>query len=347
MNSGFVVRPATPRDFEAVERLAEQALPGVFSLPADPVRLSRKIESSLSSLSADVSYPGEEDYFFVLEDLATGEVIGCAGIQATCGYRKPFYSFRHETFIHASPGLNISNKIHVLALSHDLGESSLLRSFQVASPFLNTAAAELLSLSRLLFVANHPTRFSNRLIAEIVGISDAAGQSPFWEAVGLHFYGMDYQEAERLHADDDRAYLAELLPHYPLYVNLLPDAAQHAIGQVHPGATRPYEILLEQGFEPERYVDVYDAGPTLAAEQHQIRAIRNSDLCRVHVTESPAVGNTCLLVANLSVSDFRVVLLGARTCKDGAVMLSQQEANALGCKSGDFVRISPVKQVAS
>lgn len=347
MSGGFVVRPATSRDIEVVHQLATQALPGVFSLPADHARLSLKIESSLSALSSDVNYPGEEDYFFVLENLATGEVVGCAGIQATCGYRKPFYSFRHETFIHASPGLNISNKIHVLALSHDLGESSLLRSFQVASPFLNTSAAELLSLSRLLFVANHPARFSNRLIAEIVGISDAAGHSPFWEAVGLHFYGMDYQEAERLHANDDRAYLAELLPHYPLYVNLLPDAAQHAIGQVHPGATRPYEILLEQGFEAERYVDVYDAGPTLAAEQHQIMSIRNSDLCRVHITDRPAVGDTCLLVANLSVSDFRVVMLDARAREDGVVVLSQHEANALGCRCEDFVRICPVKQVAS
>lgn len=342
MNGGFVVRPAMSRDIEAVHRLAEQALPGVFSLPADPARLTLKIESSLAALSSDMSYPCEEDYFFVLENQATGEVVGCAGIQATCGYRKPFYSFRHETFIHASRGLNISNKIHALALSHDLGESSLLRSFQVTSPLLHTPAAELLSLSRLLFVANHPTRFSSRLIAEIVGISDAAGQSPFWEAVGLHFYGMDYQEAERLHADDDRAYLAELLPHYPLYVNLLPDAAQHAIGQVHPVATRPYEILLEQGFEPERYVDVYDAGPTLAAEQHQIRSIRNSDLRRARITESSAAGDTCLLAANLSVSDFRVVMLDAGACEDGVVMLSQHEANALGCKDGDFVRISPV-----
>lgn len=347
MNVGFVVRPATSGDIEAVHQLAKHALSGVFSLPADRACLSRKIDSSLSALSSDVNYPGEEDYFFVLENTATGEVVGCAGIQATCGYRKPFYSFRHETFIHASPGLNIANKIHVLALCHDLGESSLLRSFQVAPPFLNTTAAELLSLSRLLFVANHPARFSNRLIAEIVGISDAAGHSPFWEAVGLHFYGMDYQEAERLHADDDRAYLAELLPHYPLYVNLLPEATQHAIGQVHPDATRPYEILLAQGFEPERYVDVYDAGPTLAAEQHQIRSIRNSDLCRVHITDRPAVGSTCLLVANLSVSDFRVVLLQAGVVDQGVVVLSQREANALGCWCGDLVRICTVKQVAS
>ena len=37
-------------------------------------------------------------------------------IVASAGFSEPFYSFRNETFVHASRSLSIHNKIHVLSL---------------------------------------------------------------------------------------------------------------------------------------------------------------------------------------------------------------------------------------
>lgn len=116
----LVMRPAQAADLPQVQRLAADSPVGVTSLPDDAERLRDKILASEASFAAEVSYNGEESYFFVLEDSASGELVGCSAIVASAGFSEPFYSFRNETFVHASRSLSIHNKIHVLSLCHDL-----------------------------------------------------------------------------------------------------------------------------------------------------------------------------------------------------------------------------------
>ncbi|WP_191629325.1 arginine N-succinyltransferase, partial [Pseudomonas fluorescens] len=116
----LVMRPAQMADLGEVQRLAADSPIGVTSLPDDVERLSDKIAASEASFAAEVSFNGEESYFFVLEDSTTGKLVGCSAIVASAGYSEPFYSFRNETFVHASRELKIHNKIHVLSQCHDL-----------------------------------------------------------------------------------------------------------------------------------------------------------------------------------------------------------------------------------
>lgn len=336
----WIVRPARLTDLNALHSLARQSLVGVTSLPDDRERLEQRLRVCEASFASDVDYPGEEDYLFVLEEGSSGELLGCAGIQANCGFSQPFYSFRHDVFVHASPALGIKHKVHALSLCHDLGGNSLLKGFHVAAALREGPAAQLMSRARLLFVAAQRRRFSSRLVAEMVGCTDDQGQSPFWNALGQHFFGMRYDEAEALGASIDRTYLAELLPHYPIYVSLLSEQAQGVIGQVHAGAKRPYDILLNEGFESERYIDVYDAGPTLEASTDQVRSVADSQVVPLRISEHTAGTHApAWLVSNQRLAGYRALIVRSNWLSGRPLAVNAHQAAALQLNEGDHVRL--------
>ncbi|WP_437883808.1 arginine N-succinyltransferase [Pseudomonas sp. LRF_L74] len=338
--SAWVVRPAQPGDLDALQRMARQSLTGVTSLPDDRASLERRLAQSSCSFASAVTFPGEEEYLFVLEDLSSGALLGCSGLQANCGFAQPFYSFRHEVFIHASPAQGIKHKVHALALCHDLGGNTLLKGFHIDANLQDATAAQLISRARLLFVASQPQRFATQLVAEMVGCTDEQGHSPFWDALGSHFFGLDYAAAEALGAFQERTYLAELLPHYPIYVPLLPESAQEVMGQVHPKARRPYEILLAEGFAGERYIDVYDAGPTLEAETAQIRSIAGSLVTQARIAPRASSADApAWLVCNEGSSAFRALTVHANWLPGRPLTLSPAEADALQLGEGDSLRL--------
>lgn len=334
----LVMRPAQVADLQQVQRLAADSPVGVTSLPDDAERLREKILASEASFAAEVSFNGEESYFFVLEDTDTGRLVGCSAIVASAGFSEPFYSFRNETFVHASRSLSIHNKIHVLSLCHDLTGNSLLTSFYVERELVNTPIAELNSRGRLLFMASHPERFADAVVVEIVGYSDEQGQSPFWNAIGRNFFDLDYTEAEKLSGLKSRTFLAELMPHYPIYVPLLPDDAQEAMGQVHPRAQITFDILMRDGFESDNYVDIFDGGPALHARTSGIRSIAQSRQVPVRIGEG-GKGNRGYLVTNGQLQDFRAIVVELDWVPGKPVTLNQQAAEALGIGEGASVRL--------
>ncbi|WP_286785523.1 MULTISPECIES: arginine/ornithine succinyltransferase subunit alpha [Pseudomonas] len=341
----LVMRPAQMSDLAEVQRLAADSPVGVTSLPDDSGRLGEKIGASEASFAAEVSFNGEETYFFVLEDSDSGHLVGCSGIVASAGYSEPFYSFRNETFVHAARELKIHNKTHVLSLCHDLTGNSLLTSFYIEPGLVDSIAAELVSRARLLFVANHPERFADAIVTEIVGQSDENGDSPFWDAVGRNFFDINYAEAERLCGLKSRTFLAELMPHYPIYVPLLPDSAQEAMGQVHPRAQITFDILMREGFETDHYIDIFDGGPTLHARTSGIRSIAQSRMVPVAILEErrePIRGGRPYLVSNGQLQDFRALVVELDWVPGKPVSLPGAAAEALGAGDGASVRLVAV-----
>ncbi|CAN7627363.1 MULTISPECIES: arginine/ornithine succinyltransferase subunit alpha [Pseudomonas] len=334
----LVMRPAQMADLADVQRLAADSPVGVTSLPDDAERLGEKIAASEASFAAEVSFNGEESYFFVLEDTETGRLVGCSAIVASAGFSEPFYSFRNETFVHASRELKIHNKIHVLSLCHDLTGNSLLTSFYVQRELVGTASAELNSRARLMFMASHPERFADAVVVEIVGYSDDEGESPFWNAVGRNFFDLNYIEAERLSGLKSRTFLAELMPNYPIYVPLLPDEAQESMGQVHPRAQITFDILMREGFETDNYIDIFDGGPTLHARTSGIRSIAQSRVVPVRIGEQQKGGRQ-YLVSNGLLQDFRAVVADLDWVPGKPVELSLEIAEALGVGEGASVRL--------
>lgn len=337
----LIMRPARMGDLPEVQRLAADSPIGVTSLPDDRERLAEKIRASEASFAAEVSFNGEESYFFVLEDVASGKLVGCSGMVATAGFSEPFYSFRNETFVHASRELKIHNKIHVLSLCHDLTGNSLLTSFYLQPELEHTPWVELNSRGRLLFVASHPERFAEAVVVEVVGYSDDRGDAPFWDAIGRNFLDIGYAEAERLCGLNSRTLLAELMPSYPIYVPLLPDSAQEAMGQVHPRSQASFDILMREGFESEHYVDIFDGGPTVHARTSGIRSIAQSCLAPVRLGSRAQTGRLYLL-ANVQLQDFRASIAELDWEPGQPLTLEPALAEALGVAEGGSVRVVAV-----
>lgn len=334
----FVLRPAAVRDLPAIEELAAASPVGVTSLPVNRETLLARILASGHSLAADVAFRGEERYFFVLEECASGRLAGVCGLDAAAGFKEPFYSFRNETRVHAASELGIVNHIHVLSLCHDLSEHSLLTSFYLRPELAGSPEAELLSRARLLFIANAPGRFADTLVSAMLGVSREDAGSPFWDSVGRVYFGLDYHEAEQLCGVRGRKFLAEMMPQQPVYVPLLSEAAQSVMGEVGEDSDLSYDILSREGFESENYIDIFDGGPILLGRMDALYSIAASRLLMLAIAApGMAAGETCL-VANTSLTGFRAVLAMARVEGD-TLWLAAEAGEALGVHRGDSVRM--------
>ncbi|KAF2391664.1 arginine N-succinyltransferase [Pseudomonas frederiksbergensis] len=334
----LVLRPVELTDLPQLQQLARDSLVGVTSLPDDSERLREKILDSCASFDKDVEGNGPENYFFVLEELSTGRLTGCSEVLATAGFSEPFYSLRNRHFTSASRELNIEHGVPALSLCHDLSGHSLLRGFHIDSALVRTPFSELLSRARLLFIAAHPARFSDAVITEIVGYSDEQGQSPFWDAVGKHFFDLPYVEAERLCGLESRSFLAELMPQYPIYVPMLPQAAQDCIGRIHPDGQEAFDILEREGFETNSYIDLFDGGPTLYARTTGIRSIARSHTGAVQSVEA-IDARGCYLVSNDSLRDFRAIVAELAYTAGQPVGLSAEMCAALNVSDGSPIRL--------
>ena len=341
----LILRPCRMTDLPSVERIAAASAVGITSLPPDREKLYDKIRNSTHSLAAEVDVNGEEQYFFVLEDVTTDEIVGTSGIVASAGFHDRFYSYRNEIIVHASQELGVSNKIHSLHLCHDLTGLSLLTSFYIDPAYDKTYWPQLLSRARMLFIAEHPERFADKLAAENPGVCDDGGHSPFWDAVGKRFFNMEYPQAEQLSGGRSKTFIAELMPQYPIYVPLLPADAKLAIGQLHPVAELPFSILLEEGFEADTYIDIFDGGPTVEARVSTVRSIADSR--RMRVKRAPPVNGTkqCYLIANTATEEFRATianLTSADESGDGRLSIPPELADRLEVADGDDVRVTPL-----
>jgi arginine N-succinyltransferase len=339
----FLFRAARESDLDAFERIAAASATGIFTLPADRAVLHDKLVRSAQAFATHDSSSGEEIHLFVVEDLeAAGgpRIVGTSGIAASAGFADRFYSYRNEMVVHASAALNASNRIHTLHLCHDLTGYTLLTSFYIEPAYENTLAPQLLSRARLLFIAEFAERFSDRVAAESPGLSDDHGRCPFWDAVGRRFFAMDYPQVERLTGGRSRSFIAELMPQAPIYVPLLPEAAQWAIGQLHPVAELPFSILLDEGFDTETYVDIFDGGPTVEARVAMLKTVAASR--RLAAADGSVPAGPLHLVALAQRQGFAAVL---RTTTPGAEALAiDAHTHALlGSAAGAPLRVARIE----
>jgi arginine N-succinyltransferase len=334
----LVLRPVEQTDLPQLQQLARDSLVGVTSLPDDSERLRAKIAGSCASFASAAEANGPENYFFVLEDLDSQRLLGCSEILATAGFDEPFYSLRNRHFTSASRELNIEHGVPALSLCHDLNDHTLLRGFHIDANLVRTPFSELLSRARLLFIAAHAPRFAEAVITEIVGYSDEAGNSPFWDALGKHFFDLPYAEAERLCGLQSRTFLAELMPQYPIYVPMLPQAAQDCIGRIHPDGQEAFDILEREGFETNSYIDLFDAGPTLYARTANIRSIARSQTATVQ--QRPQIDSRGrYLLSNDELHGFRAIMAELDFQPDQPLSLTPAMCAALNVTDGSPIRL--------
>ena len=340
-----IIRPITQADYQALYDIAVESGIGFTSLPVNDELLHKKVDRAQEAFSkTNVTQPGDESYLFVMEDTTTGQVVGTTGIEAAVGIDDAFYHYHVSKVVHASRELNIHNTVEILTFCNDYTGVT-----EICTLFLREQArgginGRFLSKVRFLFMMEHRERFSETIIAEMRGVSDDEGRSPFWEWLETHFFSMDFPTADYLTGIGNKVFIAELMPKYPIYVNLLSKEAQAVIGQVH-AKTRPaLQLLEEEGFSCRGYVDIFDAGPTVEANLSHIRTAQSSLKLPIIIDDVAASKGQTHYIINTSVSEFRAVASEINVdSKQNVAMLSQQAADALNVQNGDYVRFAPVK----
>lgn len=236
-----IIRPITKADYNALKEIAVESGIGFTSLPVNDELLQRKIDRAETAFNKpNVTEPGDESYLFVMEDTTSGTVVGTTGIEAAVGIDDAFYHYHLSKVVHASRELNIHNTVDILTFCNDYTGVT-----EICTLFLREQArgginGRFLSKVRFLFMMEHRERFSETVIAEMRGVSDEEGRSPFWEWLETHFFSMDFPTADYLTGIGNKVFIAELMPKYPIYVNLLSKEAQEVIGEVHEKPAQPF-----------------------------------------------------------------------------------------------------------
>jgi arginine N-succinyltransferase len=333
----LVVRPAGPDDFDAMMELAILSGRGFTSLPADTPTLRERLAVSALSFAQEIS-PLEAWYTLMLEDTDTGRVEGVASVKAAVGLKRPFFSFRVVNLTQFSSVIGTRFDHTALVLVNECSGWSEVGSLFLRPERRRGGAGGLLAQSRYMLIGAEPQHFAEMVLSELRGWFEDDGGCPFWETVGCKFFRLPFDQADLMSSSTDGQFILDLAPRHPIYVELLPPAAQAGVGKVHREGEAARAMLEREGFRYQSLVDIFDAGPTVACRRDEIRTVRESVRRVVRLAE--AVEAAPALVSRDAVKDFRAVRVPAKV-EQTAVILAQDAAAVLGVGEGDIVRVRP------
>ncbi|MCJ8337010.1 MAG: arginine N-succinyltransferase [Pseudomonadales bacterium] len=338
----LVVRPVRFDDLPDIEHLAVTAGDSMTTLPNNRDHLAQLINTTQQSLQHCVTAPAGQSYHFVLADSDSGELHGIAGIEACVGYNSPFYSYRCDQAEHVSTELQIQNTIATLRLCQDYEGASRLYTFFLPSKKVGPESLRLLSLCRLMFIGQHLQRFNQLLILELQGVLDADRKSPFWQALGQHFFDMDFHRANYLTGINAKGFIADLMPRYPVYVPLLSESAQRVMGCARPDMQPAQKLLSAEGFSEHGYISIFDGGPTLQAQTQQLRSIAKQFAIKALIAQpATAANNSKVLISNTLLQNYACIYAELDLAD---IRLSAAQAEQLQVSDGDILYILPLAE---
>ncbi len=337
----MLFRSARDTDLDAIHYLAEESGIGITTLSKDKKILKKRLHWSTESFKKNIVKPHNEYYLFVLENPTNKKIIGVSGIESCIGHEAPFYSYKISKRTRICRSLNIRSDYEVLSLVNDNQGRSEICTLFLEPKYRKNKNGLLLSKARFLFIAQHPERFASTVIAEMRGTSDINGISPFWQNVGSHFFHMSFAEADRLTLATDKQFISDLMPRNPIYIKLLSPEAQAVIGRAHPSTQAAMNILLREGFRYNKYIDIFDAGPTLEVPLPKIKTIELSRIVTIK-NISDEVSSANYLLANTQL-DFRATINSVLVNKENnTCIISKKTASVLQVKCGDQLRVAPL-----
>lgn len=331
----IVIRPIKKKDLDVFAEFSFESLLGITNLSRDRDKLLEKTLHSENNFSQDITSPGNEEYYFVLEDLGTERIGGVCGILASSSMSHEF-TYRLESTHTTSKHISAPKELKILKSTTSQTLASEVCSLYLQPTFRHSGQGRLLSLSRFLFIAGHRLRFRNKIIAELRGYIDHRQMSPFWEGIGRHFCNLSFVEV-MAHFDQDRTFVSEILPKHPIYVALLPKEVQEVIGKTHENSKPALTMLTQEGFTPTQEVDVFDGGPTLMASTSSIRTIKNSSLAKIELTKEDLTEEKEFIISNERL-DFRACFGKLRFTSKTQALINEEVADALQVSSGDSIR---------
>ena len=330
----FRIRASRPEDLDSLYEMAKLTGGGFTNLPPDRDALAARLARSAEAFAKAEDTTGDDLYILMLEDAQTGQVRGTAQVFSTIGSRWPFYSYRIGVLSQSSRELARTFRAEMLSLTTDYEGAT-----EVGGLFLHPRERAgglglLLARSRYLFIRQHRRRFADRTIAELRGVIDEAGGSPFWDGLAGKFFGMSFQEADQFNAVHGNQFIADLMPKHPIYIAMLPDNARAVMGMPHPTGRAAMRMLEGEGFHHEGYLDIFDGGPTMVAQTDRSRSIH--DARSATLVAADAGGGHRGLAATGHLTDFACAHATIEE-RDGGVALDAASAVLLGVSPGDEI----------
>jgi arginine N-succinyltransferase len=307
---------------------------GFTNLPPDKAALVDKLIRSEHAFAEERDAPGDDMFMFVLENVDTGDIRGTCQVFSQVGLHQPFYSYKITTLSQTSKALARTFRAEMLTLCTDYEGCS-----EVGGLFLHPAERAgglgmLLARSRYMFIRQHRARFADRVLAELRGVIDESGGSPFWDAIAGKFFGMSFREADDFNGAHGTQFIADLMPKTPIYTALISEGARSVMGVPHPSGRAALRMLEAEGFAFDGYVDIFDGGPSVVAQTDQIKTVRDSREETVGAIAEEAQGQTMLLSGGRS-GDFAACYGQVYTAADGLVTIDSKAAAMLGLEVGD------------
>lgn len=283
----YEIRAASTQDLDELYGLARFL--NTVNLPDDEQAIARILDVSERSFRGDIQNPRDREYIFLLRDLEKQRAIGTSMIIAQLGRPGEPYIYldvdREEKYSETLQKHFIHQVLSVRYVYDgptEIGGLVVHPSYRTAPEKLGT----MISFVRFLFIALQRADFRDQLLAELLPPLEADGTSHLWEALGRHFTGMSYSEADRL-SKRNKEFIRTLFPQGEIYASLLTPRAQAVIGAVGRETKGVEKILRRIGFRYAERVDPFDGGPHFIAPTDEVSLVRA--VRRVELEENPEI----------------------------------------------------------
>ena len=339
----MLIRSARASDLNQLLQLSAVLPPGMTSMPFDKSTWEKKLEVVEASLKESPDPELERVYLLVMEDTDSGRIVGTAGVVAGVGLTRPFYSYKLTKDVKVSEALDIRVTSNLLNLVNDFtGETELISLFLLPE-FRSRYGGQFLSRCRYVFMSDFPERFSDVVFAEIRGYLDESEKSPFWEHLGKKFFNLPFAKADFISAVNGSQFISDLMPRFPVYLELLPQEAVDVIGRPHDEAAPAKRLLEKEGFKFDGTIDIFDAGPVMECRRENIASMKNSHNATVAAVMDAELsekdGDALCIVSNCQIDNYRLTLSPIKLQSEDEVILPASAAKLIEVEAGSRVRI--------
>ena len=342
----MIIRTARPDDLSALLKLSAMLPAGMTSMPVDQSTWEKKLKLTVESFASTPSQATESVYLLVMEEPVSGRIVGTAGIHAGVGLTRPFYNYKLSKHVKASQELDIRVTSNVLNLVNDFTGETELTSLFVMPDFRKNFVGQFLSRSRYLFMSDFPERFSDIVFAEIRGWLDINENSPFWQHLGKKFFNLPFEKADFISAVNGSQFISDLMPRFPVYLELLAEDAVEVIGKPHKDSAPAKRLLEKEGFKYQGTIDIFDAGPVMECERDNIASIKETTtgIIGSFNTNLPQWNEQPLcILSNRTLPEYRLVLGKVTRMDNGELSISADDAKALGVERGSEVSLLQIR----
>jgi arginine N-succinyltransferase len=284
----YEIRGALPSDEDALHGVARFL--NTVNLPDDRESIRGILDQAQRSFTHQIKDPKRREYVFVLldntaknEDGTSPRLIGTSMVIAQLGRRDAPYIYLdvidEERY---SATLDRHFKHTTLSIGYSYNGPTEIGGLILHPEYRKVPERIGLFLSyiRFLYIKMHRESFRDEVLAELLPPLEADGTSHLWDALGRHFTGLTYAEADLL-SKKNKEFIRGLFPEGTIYASLMPKQAQEVIGKV--GAqTRGVEKMLRRiGFRYAERVDPFDGGPHFTAPTDEISLVQRTHRAKV------------------------------------------------------------------